>query len=244
MGARGHSHRYEYPWVPMNTHPMVLMGAYGNRGCFWTRRWPVDLGVVRKLIRFGRTFLQCYHELSAVSVNERTWLWKLRPKFHYSDHTFRRLLVSRLNPRRLSCFIEEDLMGVLKRIGKSCHGLSASRQMLLRCFIKWVGGVRGPGLPHPQYPHRRHCHSLSRARVSKSGRLAASVGPVVSGGPAGQCLGALRMAERPVSWILYGVCLAAFGPLGASWRLGLAPIGPYLVLCKIFAQTIYTILEL
>jgi hypothetical protein len=218
MWTRGH---FRTPiqcrsWVPMVS--------------FWTRRWLVDLGCVRKLSRFGRTFLQCYHELAALSIDEKTWLWKLRPKFHYTDHTFRRLLVSRLNPRRLSCFIEEDLMGVLKRIGRNCHGLSASRQMLLRCSIKWMGRIGGPGFPHPQTPHRRHCHSLSRARGGQEGPgcPAASVRPVVAGGPAGQWfLGALRMAERPIDTLkydfrfLFGVLLAVFGPLGA-WLQNLA----------------------
>ena len=39
------------------------------------------------------------------------------------------------NPRWLQCDLEESYLGVLKRIGKSCHGSTASRRLLERYLL-------------------------------------------------------------------------------------------------------------
>ena len=83
----------------------------------------------------AQLFLSCYQALAAHSSEDDSYLWKLRPKFHYFDHDRRRRRNARFNPRYFTNFGEESMMGVIKAIGKKCHGTSASRRILQRYLL-------------------------------------------------------------------------------------------------------------
>jgi hypothetical protein len=94
--------------------------------------------------RSGRLFLVTYQTLAEESIAERTWLYKVRPKHHDYDHVVMLLEAgSLLNPRFLTCFAEEDLMGKLKRIGLKCSRQTAPVRMLewwlLTVDRRWKG---------------------------------------------------------------------------------------------------------
>ena len=66
-------------------------------------------------------FLTSLQELHQKDVAH---IWKLRPKHHQLDHMMIDFLASsELNPKRISCLLQEDFMGQMKKIGKSCRGL-------------------------------------------------------------------------------------------------------------------------
>jgi hypothetical protein len=83
----------------------------------------------------GRLFLLSYQTLAEEAIARRTFLYKVRPKHHDYDHVIMLLEGgSVLNPRFLSCFAEEDLMGKLKLIGLKCSRQTAS----LRILESWL----------------------------------------------------------------------------------------------------------
>ena len=66
-------------------------------------------------------FLTSLQELHQKDVAH---IWKIRPKHHQLDHMMIDFLAfSKLNPKRISCLLQEDFMGQMKKIGKSCRGL-------------------------------------------------------------------------------------------------------------------------
>lgn len=87
-------------------------------------------------------YLQTYTYLGECAVAEGRACWKLRPKHHYFVHIIDRILLERQNPcKQLSCAGEETFMGVMKRVGKACHGRTTYLRTLQRCPCPW--GVRG-----------------------------------------------------------------------------------------------------
>ena len=59
----------------------------------------------------------------------RKWkLYKLIPKFHALTHYYD----TRLNPRRVTCYQDEDMVGRMKKIYVRCHGNTAPRASLQR----------------------------------------------------------------------------------------------------------------
>eukprot|EP00959_Pyramimonas_sp_CCMP1952_P355722 7450464-Pyramimonas_sp.AAC.1 len=78
-----------------------------------------------RVIFAAHTWFMSLQWLASKAVAERVPLWKIRPKHHYLDHMIDRLAVDRQNPcRQLQCAGEEAYLGVLKRIGKACHGMT------------------------------------------------------------------------------------------------------------------------
>ena len=69
----------------------------------------------------AHTFLMSLQELVRLDV---PWIWKIRPKHHQLDHMIIGFVkFSKLNPKRISCLLQEDFMGQMKKIGLSCRGL-------------------------------------------------------------------------------------------------------------------------
>ena len=53
------------------------------------------------------------------------WIWRIRPKHHHLEHIVLDLkYVSKLNPKKISCLLEEDFMGKIKKLGAPCRGLT------------------------------------------------------------------------------------------------------------------------
>jgi len=76
---------------------------------------------------------------------DRPHLWRARPKHHGLDHLAITLMnVSKLNPKKTSCLLEEDFLGKLKRIGITCRGSNCVSQTsrffdryLLELSLRW-----------------------------------------------------------------------------------------------------------
>lgn len=68
-------------------------------------------------------------------------LYKLRPKHHYLWHIIDDL-GSGINPRWMSCFAEEDLLGKLKKIGLKVHKNTSMRRMLERYLLYLTRRIR------------------------------------------------------------------------------------------------------
>jgi hypothetical protein len=68
------------------------------------------------------TFLKCLQELMQI---ERRWVWRSRPKHHQLEHIMIDMVrVTKLNPKKICCLLEEDFLGKLKKIASPCRGLS------------------------------------------------------------------------------------------------------------------------
>ena len=62
----------------------------------------------------ARMCLRSYMNLTTEARAQGKNRWKMRPKAHYWDHTARRILQLRLNPRILANWHEESMLGKLK----------------------------------------------------------------------------------------------------------------------------------
>ena len=63
-------------------------------------------------------------------------LYKLIPKFHALTHYY----VTRLNPRRATCYQDEDMVGRMEKIYVNTHGSTAPKRALERYHV--VIGIR------------------------------------------------------------------------------------------------------
>ena len=92
------------------------------------------------------TALVSYNALAVESSVLGTTAYKVVPKFHAATHVYD----SRTNPRAVHCYADEDMVGRLKQIFNSCHGLTAPRRSLQRyCMLlglrwwAWLHDIRG-----------------------------------------------------------------------------------------------------
>ena len=89
----------------------------------------------REAIAAGRTFLKAYQALSAQAQARNEANWKIRPKCHYVAHQIENL-ANRANPRLQSCFLDEDLMGRLKKVAAKCHHSTVVKRTLERWVVQ------------------------------------------------------------------------------------------------------------
>jgi hypothetical protein len=91
--------------------------------------------------RVGRLFLLSYQKLSDAAIARRRLAYKIRTKHHTMDHQVDRITVDRLNPKNVACFVDEDFLGKLKRLGQQTHGsnvmLRTLQRYLLLIRIRW-----------------------------------------------------------------------------------------------------------
>ena len=81
------------------------------------------------------------------SANDK-FLWHIIPKFHMATHLAYDFAVDNLvNPRRTTCYADEDMVGRCKKIVQRCHGKTAGRSLVLRYAIlvctRWWTKMRG-----------------------------------------------------------------------------------------------------
>jgi len=81
-----------------------------------------------------QTHLLASQKLCGRALSARRWLWRLRPKCHYQEHG-RIALETGINPRYLANFAEEDLIGVMKRIGCKVNPATFSTRLLQRYLV-------------------------------------------------------------------------------------------------------------
>ena len=90
--------------------------------------------------------------LAASSIEAGRPLWKLLPKHHALTHIA--YDNGGVNPRWVSCYPDEDMVGRMKRIYQRCHGSTAPERSLSRYVIllgmRWQAyalAIRGYGGP-------------------------------------------------------------------------------------------------
>ena len=103
----------------------------------------------------GALFVRTYLELAGEAVNNRVWLWRLRPKFHLLVHLQSELRASRYNPTYGSTWMDEDAMKRFMKIKSKVHKLQAADRVIRRWLLSlrskmekvmekikgWVGGM-------------------------------------------------------------------------------------------------------
>ena len=81
--------------------------------------------------RYLELGLTSCNELAAESLASRKKLFKLIPKCHALTHYYD----TRLNPRRATCYQDEDMVGRMKKIYVNAHGATAPLRGLQRYHI-------------------------------------------------------------------------------------------------------------
>ena len=77
--------------------------------------------------------LLAYNALAAAAVEAGVPLWKVLPKHHALSHIA--YDNGGVNPRWVSCYPDEDMVGRVKRIYQRCHGQTAPERCLQRYLI-------------------------------------------------------------------------------------------------------------
>ena len=76
-----------------------------------------------------------WQNLAYLCMQQKMFLYRLRPKHHSLDHIQMDIARTKLNPARISsCFSDESFLGYLKRIGVRCH----SSNMMLRLLQRYI----------------------------------------------------------------------------------------------------------
>ena len=83
--------------------------------------------------------LRCYNELASEALAAKVLNWKIIPKFHALIHIANDF--GNINPRRVHCYADEDMVGKMKRIFTKCHANTACLRSLQRyamlVALKW-----------------------------------------------------------------------------------------------------------
>ena len=77
--------------------------------------------------------MKCYNALAAEAVTQNIKNWKLVPKFHALVHIANDY--NNTYPRRTQCYLDEDMVGKMKRIFVKCHANTAHYRSLQRYCI-------------------------------------------------------------------------------------------------------------
>ena len=75
--------------------------------------------------------LVCYNALAVEASALKIKSWKMLPKHHAATHYYD----VPLNPRKVACNLDEDMVGRMKKIYISCHGSTAPFRSLQRYAI-------------------------------------------------------------------------------------------------------------
>lgn len=79
--------------------------------------------------------LGCLNALHTESLAARHFVWQIIPKCHMLTHIAYDFAARGINPRRTTCYADEDMVGKVKKIMSHCHGISAGRMVLERYAI-------------------------------------------------------------------------------------------------------------
>lgn len=113
-------------WIHILDHAGIILTGEQKEAC----------------LKHGRMHLRIYKALALHAVECGARRWKIRPKMHYLDHTFREVS-NGLNPRFFQCFLDEDFVGKMVGIAMRCHRSTVSFNLLRRYMVlldkRWSG---------------------------------------------------------------------------------------------------------
>ena len=78
--------------------------------------------------------LVCLNALSDAAIHSGNRLYHIIPKGHMVTHMSYDM-AHQANPRSVTCYADEDMVGRMKRIVVKCHGASAAKMALMRYLI-------------------------------------------------------------------------------------------------------------
>ena len=90
---------------------------------------------VRNLETCRQSCLYCFSALSHEAKRAGLLLWPLKPKLHMYDHAMRRAQRDRENPLSFWCFADEDFVGSMAKVCKSCHDSSRETQAIFKYLL-------------------------------------------------------------------------------------------------------------
>ena len=87
------------------------------------------------------TALLCYNALADEALTLKTYMWHILPKAHMTTHmAYDQVQTTHRNPRSITCYPDEDMVGRVKQIVEACHGRTYAENTLKRYAI--LVGVR------------------------------------------------------------------------------------------------------
>ena len=85
----------------------------------------------------GWLYLRTYQKLAAAGIEEKKFVFKMRPKTHYFAHLCLHVAATRENPRTYDLMSAEDYMGRLKQIGLRADKRCVCDTIVERLCIFW-----------------------------------------------------------------------------------------------------------
>jgi hypothetical protein len=79
--------------------------------------------------------LLCFNALSEEALSTKSYMWHVTPKLHMTTHMAYDMATQGRNPRAITCYPDEDMIGRTKIIVEACHGSSYPWQTLRRYAI-------------------------------------------------------------------------------------------------------------
>ena len=92
----------------------------------------VSAGVRRDLPKLGRTLSVLYASLSEEALSKGEKMWKLSPKRHLFLNLCEWQAVEYGNPRYYRTYADEDLVGLLVEVSKTCHPATLAGSFLFK----------------------------------------------------------------------------------------------------------------
>lgn len=79
--------------------------------------------------------LVCMNALHVRNMEQGKYMYQLLPKCHMATHMAYDIAATGINPRRTTCYADEDMVGKVKAIMLKCHGSSAGKRCMDRYAI-------------------------------------------------------------------------------------------------------------
>lgn len=146
--AKASMTRYLMKWLhSVLARPGISDGPHGNMRCLMFDkfvgfehvcdshgRWlpPAARDEIASCVEAA---LLCMNALHAEALQAGVFRWVMFPKNHMLTHSAYDMAATGVNPRRTTCYADEDMVGRSKKIMSKCHGATAGRMCLYRYAI-------------------------------------------------------------------------------------------------------------
>ena len=106
----------------------------------------MDEETIAKAAYGAKCFLTAYQKLANVALERHQFLFKVRPKSHFFVHLVKTMTRDHWNPRRMSCFLDEDYVGRIAKLTRSTSRVTCSLRVLQRYLLflatRWEARVQ------------------------------------------------------------------------------------------------------
>ena len=113
-----------------------MMSVWANAGMFMLDQEVLHCQVV------GQIFVRLYFDLAAKALQNRKWLFRVRPKTHLLHHLCLEKRQSNYNPFWNSTWMDEDMIKRVMKVKKMTHRLAASERSVqdgfCSCDQRWT----------------------------------------------------------------------------------------------------------